>query len=158
MTPLRQQVIEDMTVRNLAPTTQATYVQQISMFARHFDCSPAKLGPEEIRSYQVYLATEKQLAPSSIGTTVAALRFFYNVTLEKHWGVGRRPSDAQNAGHVTGRSQPRRSPAVSGERRIDPTPDDPDDLLRGRAADLGSRPPEARPYRQSAHGDSCRTR
>ena len=40
MTPLRQQVIEDMIVRNLAPTTQATYVHQISMFARHFDCSP----------------------------------------------------------------------------------------------------------------------
>ena len=55
------------------------------MFARHFDCSPEKLGPKEIRSYQVYLATEKQLAPSSIGTAVAALRFVYNVTLQKHW-------------------------------------------------------------------------
>ena len=68
MNPLRQQVIEDMAVRNLAPTTQATYVHQISMFARHFDCSPEKLGPEEIRRYQIHLATEKQLAPSSIGT------------------------------------------------------------------------------------------
>ena len=85
MTPLRQQIIEDMTVRNLAPTTQATYVHQISMFARHFDCSPEKLGPEQIRSYQVYLAMDKQLAPSSISTAVAALRFLYNVTLQKHW-------------------------------------------------------------------------
>ena len=51
MTPLRRRLIEDMTVRNLAPTTQATYVQQVSMFARHFGQSPETLGPEEIRSY-----------------------------------------------------------------------------------------------------------
>ena len=87
MNPLRQQVIEDMTVRNLAPTTQATYVHQISMFARHFDCSPEKLGPKEIRSYQVYLTKEKQLAPSSIALAVASLRFLYNVTLQKHWAL-----------------------------------------------------------------------
>ena len=85
MTPLRKRLIEDMTVRNLAPTTQATYVQQVSMFARHFDRSPETLGPEEIRSYQVYLAMEKGLAPSSVSTAVAALRFLYNVTLQKHW-------------------------------------------------------------------------
>ena len=52
-TPLRQRMVEDMTVRNLAPTTQATYVHQVSMFARHFARSPELLGPEEIRSYQV---------------------------------------------------------------------------------------------------------
>ena len=78
-------VVEDMMVRNLAPTTQATYVHQVSMFARYFDRSPEILGPEQIRSYQVYLATEKKLAPSSISTAVAALRFLYNETLKKHW-------------------------------------------------------------------------
>ena len=87
MTPLRQRVIEDMTVRNFALTTQTTYVNQISMFARHFDQSPEALGPEEIRRYQVYLAREKQLAPSSIALAVAALRFLYNVTLQKHWAL-----------------------------------------------------------------------
>ena len=84
MTPLRQRMVEDMTVRNLAPTTQATYVHQVSMFARHFGSSPELLGPEQIRSYQVYLAMEKKLAPSSISTAVAALRFLYNETLKKH--------------------------------------------------------------------------
>ena len=62
MTPLRRRLIEDMTVRNLAPTTQATYLYQVSMFARHFGRSPEKLGPEQIRSYLVYLAMEKELA------------------------------------------------------------------------------------------------
>src|SRR5437867_7282606 len=72
MTPLRKRLIEDMTVRNFAPATQTTYVQQVSLFARHFGQSPEMLGPEEIRSYQVYLAMEKELAPSSICTAVAA--------------------------------------------------------------------------------------
>src|SRR3989454_5699384 len=85
MTPLRKRLIEDMTVRNFAPATQATYVQQVSLFARHFGQSPETLGPEEIRSYEVHLAMEKQLAPASIRTAVAALRFLYNVTLHKDW-------------------------------------------------------------------------
>jgi integrase/recombinase XerD len=70
MTPLRNRMIEDMTVRNLAPNTQAAYVQQVSMFARHFGRSPETLGPEDIRSYQVYLAMEKELPPKSIGIAV----------------------------------------------------------------------------------------
>jgi site-specific recombinase XerD len=85
MTPLRKRLIEDMKVRNLAPATQATYIQQVSQFARHFSRSPENLGPEEIRAYQVYLTMEKELAPTSVSTAVAALRFLYNVTLQKDW-------------------------------------------------------------------------
>jgi hypothetical protein len=47
--------------------------------------SPEILGPEEIRSYQVYLTNEKKLAPSSIIIAVAALRFLYKITLRKDW-------------------------------------------------------------------------
>ena len=49
MTNLRQRMTEDMQVRNLSPNTQASYLQQVSLFARHFGKSPALLGPEEIR-------------------------------------------------------------------------------------------------------------
>jgi site-specific recombinase XerD len=76
---------EDMQVRNLSPHTQASYVQQVSLFARHFRTSPELLGPEEIRSYQVYLTNERKLAPSSISIAVSALRFLYRVTLQKDW-------------------------------------------------------------------------
>ena len=58
-------LIEDMKVRNLALLTQETYVHHISMFARHFGQSPEALGPEEIRTYQVHLATEKELSANS---------------------------------------------------------------------------------------------
>src|ERR1700690_2389977 len=85
MTSLRQRMTEDMQVRNLALNTQTCYVQQVSLFARHFDKSPEQLGPEDIRAYQVHLTNEKKLAPGSVLTAVAALRFLYKVSLKKDW-------------------------------------------------------------------------
>jgi integrase/recombinase XerD len=85
MTILRQRMTEDMQVRNLSPLTQLSYVQQVSLFARHFDKSPSLLGVDEIRSYQIYLANEKKLSPKSIHVAVSALRFLYRVTLKKDW-------------------------------------------------------------------------
>ena len=85
MTSLRQRMIGDMQVRNLSPHTQAAYVQQVSLFARHFRQSPDALGPEEIRAYQLYLTNERKLAPSSILQAIGALRFLYKVTLQKDW-------------------------------------------------------------------------
>jgi integrase/recombinase XerD len=87
MTSLRRRMIEDMQVRNLSSHTQTTYVQQVSLFARHFNQSPEVLGAEEIRSYQVYLTNEKKLSPSSILIAVAALRFLYQTTLQKDWSL-----------------------------------------------------------------------
>ena len=87
MTPLRQRMIEDMQIRNLAPRTQACYVEQVSRFARHFRKSPELLGPAEIRAWQIYLARDKRLAASSISVAVAALRFLYTVTLRREWAI-----------------------------------------------------------------------
>lgn len=42
MTPLRQRMLQDMGIRNLALNTQLVYVQQISAFARHFGTSTAR--------------------------------------------------------------------------------------------------------------------
>src|SRR2546425_12079070 len=85
MAPARQRMVEDIEVRNLSVHTQRSYIEQVSRFARHFGQSPAGLGPEEIRTYQVYLTNEKKLAPGSILIAVAALRFLYRVTLHKDW-------------------------------------------------------------------------
>ena len=85
MTPLRQRMLEDMQVRQLAPSTQQIYVGAVARFAGHFGRSPVRLGPTEIRAYQVYLTNERRLAASSLVVTVAALRFLYRVTLKKRW-------------------------------------------------------------------------
>ena len=87
VSPLRQRMIEDMRVRNFAPNTQESYLQQVSLFARHFGKSPDQLGPEDIRAYQIYLADEKKVAVSTRIVAVSALRFFYAVTLQRDWTV-----------------------------------------------------------------------
>jgi len=87
VSPVRQRMIEDMTVRNFAPGTQDIYVGQVSLFARHFGKSPEQLGPEEIRAYQIYLAKEKKVSVSTRIVAVSALRFLYAVTLQRDWSV-----------------------------------------------------------------------
>ena len=87
MTPLRRRMTEDMLIRNLSPCTQQSYLDQVTRFANHFQQSPERLGPEQVRDYQLFLAAEKQLAPSSIGVAVSALRFLYGVTLGRDWDI-----------------------------------------------------------------------
>lgn len=87
MTSLRQRMIEDMQVRNLAPNTQQGYVRQVSLFARYFHKSPELLEPEQIRAYLVYLANEKKLSRSTIVIATSALRFLYKVTLKRNWSL-----------------------------------------------------------------------
>ena len=83
MTLLRQRMLEDMSIRNFAENTCRSYLQQVSAYAKYFHRSPESLGPEDVRTYQVYLT--KILAPSSVGIATSALRFLYKVTLKRPW-------------------------------------------------------------------------
>jgi integrase/recombinase XerD len=85
MTILRSRMTGDMQIRNLSPHTQATYLQQVTQFACYFGKSPAELGPEDIRTYQLYVTNEKKLATGSFHIAIAALRFIYKVTLKRDW-------------------------------------------------------------------------
>jgi integrase/recombinase XerD len=85
MTPLRQRMLDDMRVRNFARNTQDAYIRQVTRLAAHFGKSPEKLGPEEVRAYQVHLATDTKLTASSRAQAAAALRFLYHVTLGREW-------------------------------------------------------------------------
>jgi integrase/recombinase XerD len=87
MTPLRQRMLDDMRIRNLSVSTQRAYLEKVYAFANYFGRSPERLGPEEIRTYQVYLVTAKKHAPSTLAVTVAALRFLYQVTLKQSWAI-----------------------------------------------------------------------
>ena len=87
MKPLRQRMLEDMQIRNLAPSTQQAYIKAVANFARHFNLSPDQLGPEEIRAYQVHLVQEKQGGWGAFNTTVCALRFLYRTTLARDWRI-----------------------------------------------------------------------
>jgi len=62
MTPLRRRMIEDMTVRNLSPATQRSYVQAVAKFSRFFGRSPDQLDLEDVRAFQVHLVAGGILA------------------------------------------------------------------------------------------------
>jgi integrase/recombinase XerD len=81
MTALRQRMCEDLQLRNYSPQTIASYLRCVAQFAQHFRTSPERLGPEQVRQYQLYLVHEKHGSWSLVTQTVCALRFFYNVTL-----------------------------------------------------------------------------
>jgi len=95
VSPLRQRMIDDMTVRNFAPNTMVCYLKQVSYFARHFGRSPEQLGPEDIRSYQIYLAKERRVAVSSQTVAATALRFLYAVTLKQDRVIEMIPTPRQ---------------------------------------------------------------
>jgi hypothetical protein len=52
MSPLRRRMIEDMTIRNLSPATQRSYLHAVSRFSQYFGQSPDRLGLEDVRAYQ----------------------------------------------------------------------------------------------------------
>lgn len=80
LSPLRRRMIEDMTVRNLSPATQRSYVHAVAKFSRYFARSPDRLGLEDVRAFQVHLVSSG-ISWAALNQTVCALRFFYGVTL-----------------------------------------------------------------------------
>ena len=80
VSPLRRRMIEDMTIRNLSPATQRSYIHAVEGYGRYFGRSPDRLGLEDVRAYQVHLAG-KGIAWATLNQIVCALRFLYGVTL-----------------------------------------------------------------------------
>jgi len=101
MSPLRRRMIEDMTIRNLSPATQRSYIHAVSKFSRYFGRSPDRLGLEDVRAFQVHLVSMGVSWPA-LNQTVCALRFFYGVTL----GQGEIPERIAYA------REPRKLPVV----------------------------------------------
>ena len=91
MTKLRKMMLEELQRRNYSETTVTTYVKVVAAFARYFNRPPDQLGPDEIRTYQVYLINEKKLNPKTVRLHTAALRFFFCKTLRRHYPLEEVP-------------------------------------------------------------------
>jgi integrase/recombinase XerD len=66
MTHLRKIMLEELQRRNYANTTICRYLRFVERFAQHFGKSPDKLGPEHLRTYQVYLLKQRKLSVGSV--------------------------------------------------------------------------------------------
>jgi integrase/recombinase XerD len=80
VSPLRQRMIEDMTIRNLAPKTQHGYIRTIKQFAAFLGRSPDTASFEDVRRFQLHLAA-RGVGPGALNQAVSALRFLFRITL-----------------------------------------------------------------------------
>lgn len=87
MTPLRRRMLDDMSIRNLAPNTQRMYLGYVAAFAKHFHRSPEELAAEHARDFLVHLAQTRRLSAGTLIVASAALRFLFKVTLRRPWTV-----------------------------------------------------------------------
>lgn len=106
VSPLRQRMIEDMTVRQFGAKTQTDYVRVVRDIARFLGRSPDQAEPENLRRYQVHLASFAA-SPAKMNAAVSALRFFFKVTL----------CQPQFGDQLTAVRSPQRLPAVLSPRK-----------------------------------------
>ena len=95
MTSLRQRMTEDLQIRNYSPNTISAYIRHVAQYSRHFRRSPDKLGLEEVRTYQLHLM-KSGASWSGFNQAVAAMRFFYRITLDRPWLIDRIPFGKKN--------------------------------------------------------------
>lgn len=82
MGKLREEMIRDMGLRNLATNTQEAYLRAATTFAAYFMESPTKMGTDEVREFLLHLQAENY-KPSSLVVYRAGLRFLYTFTLRR---------------------------------------------------------------------------
>ena len=115
ISPLRQRMIEDMTVRGFTPGTQRGYLAAVTNFTRFLGRSPDQAEADDLRRFQLQMRSNGATA-TTMNAAVSALRFFFGVTL------GRGDADV---GMTTVR-EPRRLPLLLSPeevaRRLDHAP------------------------------------
>jgi site-specific recombinase XerD len=107
ISPLRQRVIDDMTARRFSEDTKRDYVRNVRNFTAFLGRSPDTATSDDLRRFQLHMA-QQQVSPWSINAAIAALRFFFTVTLERPDLV--RPLRIVN--------EPRRAPVVLNQEEV----------------------------------------
>src|SRR5438046_4404471 len=82
ISPLRQRMIEDMSLRHFDEKTQKDYIRAVKNLTIFLGRSPDTATAEDLRRFQLHL-TERHVRPLSINFMVTALRFFFTVTLDR---------------------------------------------------------------------------
>src|SRR5438876_2103885 len=85
MTPLRQQMMEDMQLNGLSASTQILYAGAVAQLAQHFHRSPDQLAEQDLRQYFLYLANEKKVSRSTSTIAMCSIKFFFEHTLHRNW-------------------------------------------------------------------------
>ena len=91
MTHLRKIMLEELQRRHYSEATTRYYIRHVERFARHFHCSPDRLGPLHIRDTKPISSPIRKLSPGAVTNHLCALRFFYIQTLKRPWSIADTP-------------------------------------------------------------------
>lgn len=80
VSPLRQRMLEDMRMRQLAPKTQSAYIRAVSRFGEFLGKSPHTASVEDLRRFQLHLV-DAGTSPITLNATITGLTFLFDVTL-----------------------------------------------------------------------------
>jgi integrase/recombinase XerD len=101
ISPLRQRMLEDMTMRKLTTKTQTQYVRAVANFTRFLARSPDTADAEDLRRFQLHLV-EQGVSSTTINATITGLKMFFEVTLD-------RPEAMKKMRHIY---EPRKLPEI----------------------------------------------
>lgn len=82
ISPLRQRMLDDMTMRKLAEKTQSHYIRAVKNFTRFFGRSPDEASAEDLRKFQLHMVSIG-VSRTTINATITGMRFFFEVTLDR---------------------------------------------------------------------------
>ncbi len=80
-------MIHDMQLRGFSERTQESYVGAVKGLTKFYMRSPDQLSEEEIRGFFLHLINERRAARSTVTIYLCGIKFFYERTLGKEWGV-----------------------------------------------------------------------
>ena len=86
MTPLRQRVIDYMTLRGLAESTRHAYLYQLTELARYYHRSPDTLTEADVQAYLLHVIRDRQWSRASCRQAVHAIRFLFGKVLGRPLG------------------------------------------------------------------------
>ena len=82
VSPLRQRLIDDMTMRRFSRETQRNYIRDVGRFATFLGRSPDAATADDLRRFQVEQRDAGVPVPT-VNSIVSALRFFYTHTIDR---------------------------------------------------------------------------
>lgn len=83
----RDLFVNELKIRGMRPNTVQTYVRCVKILVKYFMQPPDTLTLEDIKTFQLYLVEEQEVACSTFNIYTHAIRFFFLKTLRRDWQI-----------------------------------------------------------------------
>jgi len=87
ISPLRQQMIDDMNLAGLSPNTQQRYIKAVTRLQRATGVHPTRLTEAELRKYLIGMRDIDEVARGTFQANFFGLKFFYYRVLDLDWSI-----------------------------------------------------------------------